>query len=421
MKIKTNTGFIAIYIMFFSLICAAFFAAPASCAAEPGYNSFKWAGVQRNPVLENRRPDGSFLLSNIRWGFENNDAQKPVWKKAVLNGARVKSVYFFLKPFPPEWLVAHAFLLFEFEEDFPLITTEGEASRGLILSIEPQYRFGRSYGTPQTENPMYIVYQLSSREDYLQVCSIEKTKALFPFRLNFNKQQKAKLLESVIAAACGNDTANNKYDLLKNNCINNLFDLFNTVLTSERKFRKNFFKSLANPRVSTPQLCVRTLRSFSLIAQALPPVKNMNAPIKLAGADLEKSSAKAKTLCGAVDRLSYTILRAIDTQVLNKYTLKTILYNKDADYAVWMHVPGVIPGSPETGEFFAGEEFTAAIDAAKNDKELKAVLISAFKNFKAAINLRMSYAGADVSVFIGSNVSRIHDSITKYVKASIIR
>lgn len=86
-----------------------------------------------------------------------------------------------------------------------------------------------------------------------------------------------------------------------------------------------------------------------------------------------------------------------------------------------MHVPGVIPGSPETGEFFAGEDFTAAIDAAKNDKELKAVLISAFKNFKTAINLRMSYAGADISVFISSNVSRIHDSITKYVKASIIK
>jgi hypothetical protein len=418
MKTKTNIYFIASVAALFFLFCAACLTAPAPAAAEQNYNSIRWADVQRNPTLESRHSDGVFLLNNIRWGFENNDPQKPIWKKAVINIARVKNVYFFLKPFPPEWLVAHAFLLFEFEEDTPLLTTDGEKSRGLILSVEPAYRFGRSYGTPQTENPMYIVYQLSSREDYLQVCSIEKTRALFPFRLSFSKEQMTKLLSHTINTALGNITANNKYDLLKNNCINNLFVLFNSVMTNEKKIRKNFFKALANPRVSTPQLCVRTLRSLSLITQALPPVKNMGAPVKLTGIDLEKSMAKAKSLCGTIDRLSYTVLRAIDTQVMNKDIVKTILYNSDADYAVWMHVPGVIPGSRETGEFFIGEEFMASINAAKTDNELKTVLISAFKRFKAAVNLRMAYAGPDISVFISSNVNRIHDSVTKYVNAA---
>lgn len=416
MKIKTGFCFIIMAVLFFSLICLS---VPASAAG--GYNSIKWADVQRTAVMAGRPQNGKYVLDNLRWGFADDDPQKPVWTKAFINTARVKNVYFFLKPFPPEWLVAHAFLLFEFEDDSPMVASDGARSRGLILSVEPKYRFGRSYGTPQTENPMYIVYQLSSREDYLQVCAIEKTRVLFPFRLGFSRQQMSALLANAIEASCNNVESANQYDLFKNNCINNLFDLFNTVLSGEKKFRKNFFKSLANPRVSTPQLCVRTLRSFSLITQALPPVKNMGVPVKLEGAELERSMAKAKEIQSVIDRISASVLHAVDTGVMDKDIIKTILYNGDADYAVWMHVPGVVPGSAETGEFFVGREFIDAIDSAKNEEQLKLVIISTLRRFKAAVSVRMLFPGQSVAVFVGSNVNRIYNSVTKYINASSIR
>jgi hypothetical protein len=402
--------------MFSSLICLS---VPASAAG--GYNSIKWADVQRTAVMAGQPQNGTHVLDNIRWGFADDDPQKPLWKRASINTARVKNVYFFLKPFPPEWLVAHAFLLFEFEDDSPMVASDGARSRGLILSVEPKYRFGRSYGTPQTENPMYIVYQLSSREDYLQVCAIEKTKALFPFRLGFTRKQMSALLANAIAAACNNVESSNQYDLFKNNCINNLFDLFNTVLSGEKKFHRKFFKALGNPRVSTPQLCVRTLRSFSLVTQALPPIKNMGVPVKLEGAELERSMAKAKELQSVIDRISASVLHAVDTGVMNKDIIKTILYNSDADYAVWMHVPGVVPGSAETGEFFVGREFIDAIDSAKNDEQLKLVIISTLRRFKAAISVRMLFPGNSLAVFVGSNVNRIYNSVTKYINAANMR
>jgi hypothetical protein len=417
MKRKTGFCFIITAALFFCLICLSL---PASASAG-GYNAIKWADVQRTAVSAVAPQKGVYISDNIRWGFADNDPHKPLWKRVSINSTRVRNVYFFLKPFPPEWLVAHAFLLFEFDDDSPMTASDGARSRGIILSVEPKYRFGRSYGTAQTENPMYIVYQLSSREDYLQVCAIEKTKALFPFRLGFTREQASKLLANAIAASCNNVESANQYDLFKNNCINNLFDLFNTVLIGEKKFRKNFFKSLANPRVSTPQLCVRTLRSFSLVTQALPPVKNIGAPVKLEGAELERSMAKAKEIQSTVDRLSASVLHAVDTGVMNKDIIKTMLYNADADYAVWMHVPGVVPGSAETGEFFVGREFIDAIDSAKNDEQLKLVIISTLRRFKAAIATRMLFPGQSLAGFVGSNVNRIHNSVTKYINAACMR
>lgn len=416
MKIKTGFCFIIMAALFLCLT-----ALSVSASAAGGYNSIKWADVQRTAVMAGQPQNATHVLDNIRWGFTDDDPHKPVWKRVAIKTSRVKNVYFFLKPFPPEWLVAHAFLLFEFEDDSPMVASDGARSRGLILSVEPKYRFGRSYGTPQTENPMYIVYQLSSREDYLQVCSIEKTKALFPFRLGFSRQQMSTLLANAIAASCNNVESANQYDLFKNNCINNLFDLFNTILSGEKKFRKSFFKSLANPRVSTPQLCVRTLRSFSLVTQALPPIKNMGVPVKLEGAELERSMAKAKEIQSTIDRISASVLHSIDTGVMNKDIIKTILYNSDADYAVWMHVPGVIPGSSETGEFFVGREFIDAIDSAKNDEQLKLVIISTLRRFKAAISVRMLFPGNSLAVFVGSNVNRIYNSVTKYINAASVR
>ncbi len=400
------------------LVCHSF---PAFAGQAGGYDSIKWADVQRTPVIAGAPRDGIYPLDNIRWGFEGGDPHRPVWKKTFIDIRRVKNVYFFLKPFPPEWLVAHAFLLFEFDDDAPMTAAGGSRSRGLVLSVEPKYRFGRSYGTPQTENPMYIVYQLSSREDYLQVCSIEKTRAIFPFRLGFTKEQAAKLLANAISASCSNVESRNQYDLLKNNCINNLFDLFNTVLAGEKKFRKNFFKALANPRVSTPQLCVRTLRSFSLVTQALPPIINIGKPSRLEGAELDKAMAKAAEIIGTIDRISYSVLRGIDTGVMNRETIKSLLYNGDADYAVWMHVPGVIPGSAETGEFFVGREFLEAIDSAKNDEQLKIVITSTLRRFKAAVSIRLSFPGPAVQVFIRANVNRIYDYITRYVNSAGMR
>lgn len=404
-----------------AIACAALRPAPLSASPAGGYDSIRWADVQRTPVCKEAPRDGVYVLDNVRWGFEGDDPHRPFWKKNAINTRRVKNVYFFLKPFPPEWLVAHAFLLFEFDDDAPMTADGGARSRGLVLSVEPKYRFGRSYGTPQTENPMYIVYQLSSREDYLQVCTIEKTRALFPFRLGFTKAQASALLANAISASCSNVEARNRYDLLKNNCINNLFDLFNTVLSGERKFHKNFFRALANPRVSTPQLCVRTLRSFSLVTQALPPVINIGKPAPLEGAEREKAAARAAEIIGTVDRISYTVLRGIDTGVMSRETIKSLLYNGDADYAVWMHVPGVVPGSAETGEFFVGREFLEAIDSAKNDEQLKVVITSTLRRFKAAVSIRLNFPGPTAHLFIRANVNRIYDTVNKYFNSAAMR
>lgn len=394
----------------------------AQANAGPSYGSIEWADVQRNPVLVSASDDAKVVLDNVRWGFVNGDPSKPVWKRTCLKMDRVKGIYFFLKPFPPEWLASHAFLAFEFDDASPLAAQDGKTSKMLVLSVEPKYRKGKTYGTSQTEGPMFIVFQLSTIEDYREVCSTEKARVLFPFRLSFNQKQSRDLLTVSIAAATKNKESDNAYSLLYNNCINNLFILFNSVIGENRKFRKNFFKALFNPRVSTPQLCVGTMKKAGLIAQALPPVYEMGIPETLTGAELERSAEMFRELSSKLNSLKANVFHNIDTGILTRAALKSLLFNADAEYSVWMFVPGAVPGNVSTGEYYVGEEFIRNIDSAADCGELKKAVGDPIEGYRRAVSARMRYKGySEVYKFLDLNVSRVSDNVQRYVNAACVR
>jgi tetratricopeptide (TPR) repeat protein len=369
----------------------------------------RFSDVQRSPEIIEKKGDILKVL-NVRWGFEDFaqlTANKPVWRSASIDASKVTDVYFCLKPFPPEWLVAHAFLIFELEEKYPMTTTDGKASRGLILSVEPKYRSGSSYGSPQLENPMYIVFQLSSREDYLGLSAVTKSKAIYPFRLKLDKNQKKELLKKAIEASWTNIPETNTYSLLENNCINNLFMIINRILPDGKKYKKDL-EIAFNPNVSTPQLCVSALDSFGLLAEKAPAVNLFS------GRDADSKPAGAEKIAAAeaaITTAKTAFLSAVDEGSLNAQKTRKILFDEITGTASCLYVPPVKPFTANAGEFTAGKEFREKLSGASDAAKLKLYTEGLFAAYLKAVKKRMEMQGPDISGFIKKNMNDLKKRI----------
>ncbi len=396
------------------IICLLFLFAAAEAKLPDDFAS---AGVQKKAEPGSKK--GSVLeIKNVRWGFESPErhgANKPKWRDIEIDAGRVKDVYFCVKPFPPEWLVAHTFLIFEFDEEGPVVTNFNERSKSLVLSIEPIYTAGKTYGKSMTKGPMFIVYQLSSYEDYMLICNIERSKVVFPFRLNLTPELKQKLLINALDAAFTCDFP--RYDLFTNNCINNLFELFNTILPDKKHYFKTFFNNkIWNPNVSTPQLCINALKRYSLFGQKIAPIKFTGdisvKPKQFEGRDREIAAAKIIDIKKTAAGLKNIIIENIENGVLNHDNLQTLFYNGATQSLLYFYVPPVFPDEACYKEFKIGPEF---INNSKGP-DASPYFSRVIDSYTQAVEERLLLEGPDVYDFLKLSLLGAKKSVEDFVR-----
>lgn len=370
------------------------------------------AGVQRSPVIAGKNGDVIKVL-NVRWGFEDFaklTAARPIWRNVSIDASKVGDVYFCLKPFPPAWLFAHGFILFEFEGEGALTTAEGESTSALVLSVEPVYFKGATYGMPYSQGPYQVVFQLSSREDYLGLAAVAGSKAIYPFRLNLNESQKKNLLKQAIEAAWLNTPETNTYSFLENNCINNLFMVINRILPADKKYKKDL-RIIFNPNVSTPQLCVAALAGFGLLGEKAPAVNlfsGRDAGAKAAGAE------KIAEAAAAITETRKAFLSAVDRGVLDAQKTEKTLFDEITGTASCFYVPPVRPFAANAGEFTAGKEFREKLSGAAGAAGLKSFAAGLFDAYLKAVKKRMGMNGPDISGFVRKNMSDLQKRLKNY-------
>jgi len=148
-----------------------------------------------------------YKVQDVRWGYlpgqeRNNENFRFV--KATIDTSKVDRAYFVLKPFPPEWIAAHALMLFTFKKG-GMINETGEESDGMFLSIEAYQRTNQSYSLKDgLKNTFGSSWILGTWEDYTtQSCDVQKER-LFLYPLKLTQSQVCSLAAEAILQATVN-------------------------------------------------------------------------------------------------------------------------------------------------------------------------------------------------------------------------
>ncbi|NLI79455.1 MAG: DUF4105 domain-containing protein [Candidatus Riflebacteria bacterium] len=233
---------------------------------------------QRQPHLKAER-DGKFTIGNARWGFTVKDNQVTAynWVDATIDPAKVDQVYFVKKPFKPEWLAAHACMLFTFKPG-GFVNAAGQESRGLLLSIEAHLTTDQKYdlfaGLKATFGSIWL---LVAWEDYAAEACDPVTRGLgkmflYPFTLS--AAQKQELLRVAVRQAVI-VRRGEFYHTTRNNCTNNLLVLVNHVIP--KKIKLWTIPSLIyNVRATMPRLVPSYLQKKGLLGKELPEINETN-------------------------------------------------------------------------------------------------------------------------------------------------
>lgn len=393
--------------------------------ARPGFA----AEVPALPFADLQRPvkiahaDGTRMtLEQVRWGFDvaADGALAARFRDTGVDLASLKGVYFYLRPFPPAWLAAHGLLVFEFEPDAAPRAASGESCAHLILSVEPRYYAGQSYGYAfGAKSPVfYLVYQVSTLDDYLQVCRIIKSDRLLRYRLALTPAQGRELFVNAMNASAKLGDREIKYHVLMSNCINNLFYVLNETLPMDMQYLRRYLRLFVNPNISLPYLSVKALRHFHLIDRELPPLfvpADPAAPAVAATPALPAGAAKSFAtlrgpgLAGIPSRAAEVEARANMVERLLREAVATgmhrdqvisLLGGETGGFVHYLHVPGAVPGMPDSGESVVAEAFLGRLSRARLATELDALLAGAFADYRAAVRKRLSLEGPDVAPFL---------------------
>lgn len=381
------------------------------------------------PFADLQRPvkilavDGDRLsLGNVRWGFDVAPDGKLAarFRDTAVDVSKLKDIHFYLRPFPPAWLAAHGLLVFEFEEGVAPREPGGRACRNLILSVEPRYYAGQSYGYAfGAKSPVFfLVYQVSTLDDYLQVCRIIKSDRLLRYRLSLRPEQKRELFRNAMAASAKLGDHEIKYHVLMSNCINNLFYVINETLPMDMQYLRRYLRLFVNPNISLPYLSVKALRHFNLIDRELPPLlvpadpaapvveatalpaagmtKSLATPRGAGLAAIPSRAADVEARANMVERL----LREAVATGMHRDQVISLLGGGTGGFVHYLHVPGVVPGMPGSGEFVVAEAFLGRLSRARLATELDALLAGAFAGYRAAVWKRLSLEGPDVAPFL---------------------
>ena len=186
-------------------------------------------------ILENKA--GEFVMGNVRMTeAEVPPADAYDWTTMRIKPELIKNVYFIKKPFKPEVVAAHSFLVFTFEKG-GLKDAKGREPMALALSIEGKTRTDQTF-SPLTglKNSFGIIWSLSTWEEYAARTIYHEKGHLVPYPVKFTHEQKVKLLQESLTLAAVNREGE-FYHTITNNCTNNLLILFNRVLPQDRQIK----------------------------------------------------------------------------------------------------------------------------------------------------------------------------------------
>jgi hypothetical protein len=223
---------------------------------------------RRRQALLLANKDGEITMGNVR------TMRTPVpspdtydWTEMTMKPELIKNVYFVKKPFPPEFLAAHSFLVFTFEKG-ALKDAEGNEPMALALSIEGRTRTDQSF-SPLTGlgKAFGIIWSLSTWEEYAARTVYHEKFRLMPYPVLLSHSQKVALLrESMTLSAV--DREGEFYHTIKNNCTNNMVILFNRVLPKERQIKMWTIPYMVyNFRATMPQMVINNFQKRGLLGE----------------------------------------------------------------------------------------------------------------------------------------------------------
>lgn len=210
--------------------------------------------------------DGLLVMGNVRMSSSEIPAPDSYeWTTMTVRPELIKNVYLIKKPFKPEIVAAHSFLVFTFERG-GLKDANGREPMALALSIEGKTRVDQSF-SPITglKNSFGINWSLSTWEEYAARTIHEEKGHLVPYPVLLNHAQKAALLrESMTQAAV--DREGEFYHTIKNNCTNNLLILMNRVLPKERQIKLWTIPYMVyNVKATMPLMVIKNLQKKGLL------------------------------------------------------------------------------------------------------------------------------------------------------------
>lgn len=387
----------------------------------------KWNIRQRPAQLVSKDAAGVYKISNFRWGFDEGSTYEklsPKWRTATIDTGKVKDVLFIVKPFAPEWIAAHCLLFFVMEDSSPVVSENRETSKGFCLSIEARLQKGQTYSLMQGNfGKFFIVYQLSCVEDYVQICSLEG-KRLIPYRLKLTAEQKAAFARYVLDESLV-DRDDEKYNTVINSCTNNLFIMLNYVLPPNQQFKEWILKKvLYNLSISMPRTAGKILKKHDLVAETLPVIKPASenrrdlTTKEMTGADLDSAKARLAKLEAKVDEVKNVVVSAVSEGLVAKDTLKTLVYDEVSECVSNLHIPGVVPGEANNGEFFIGKQFADNLDSAATTDEVVKQVVLAFDAYKQALPKRVLLEGPDVFNHLNTQMDSMKKSVDQIAKYS---
>lgn len=234
-------------------------------------------GHQAPPSLVSRSKE-AIVVRNVRWDWEKGaDPQPlPVWETATIKPDLVENIYFVKKPFPPEWIAAHSFLVFTFKPG-GMVDSHGRSSNGLVLSIEAYQRTDQSFDLKAgLKKTFAISWIVATWQNYLeQSCKYDKEK-IISYRSTLSESQKVAMVREALEQATVNRSGE-FYHTILNNCTNNLVVLFNRVLPKDRQIRMWLLPSfIYNFRATMPVMVPNMLIKKGLLEKALPEINKTN-------------------------------------------------------------------------------------------------------------------------------------------------
>lgn len=189
------------------------------------------------------------------------------WTSMTMKPELIKNVYFIKKPFKPEIVAAHSFLVFTFEKG-GLRDADGKEPMALALSIEGRTRVGQGF-SPLTglRNKFGIIWSLSTWEEYAARTIHHEKGHLVPYPVLLDHAQKAALLREAMTLAAV-DREGEFYNTIRNNCTNNLLILMNRVLPKERQLKMWTIPYMAyNVKATMPLMVIKNLQKHGLLGK----------------------------------------------------------------------------------------------------------------------------------------------------------
>ena len=220
--------------------------------------------VDRQRQLEIVAEEGSVLtLDGVRWGFDDNDLEKPRFSRTTVDLSRVREVYYWSQRFNPEWLAAHGMLVFLMDSEDAIQGAQGQRDIGLVMTVEVHYRKGDSYSPIKGLGKNYrIIYQVTTVGDRIQWAMSMWNQEIRQYRLDLSPDKRKALFKNALVESAV-DRKDEWYNTVTNSCVSNAFRVINSVVEKKRKLhlwripKILFNMQIGLPNVAPGYLCRR--------------------------------------------------------------------------------------------------------------------------------------------------------------------